>query len=121
MTADSDRRLAFIFGALGAVLLVIAAIVRFFLGVVFVATGHGYLGIGSIGESVIFLVVGLVIGFFALIGRSRGTDRSLAVGVILVVLAIVGWVALGFGSSLLALLGAVFTLISGIIFLVAGR
>jgi hypothetical protein len=121
MSAYEDRRLALIFGVVGAVLLVVAALIRFLVGVVFLATGHGYLGIGSIGEAIIFLVVGLVIGFFAILGRSRGSDRSLAIGVILVVLAIVGYFALGFGTSILALLGAVFTLISGILYLVAGR
>jgi len=121
MTADSDRRLGLLFGVIGAVLLVVAAVVRFLLGVVFLATGHGYLGLGSLGESVLYLVVGLIVGFFAVLGRSRGTDRSLAIGIILIVLAIVGWLALGFGNSILALLGAVFTLISGILFLVAGR
>lgn len=120
-TADGDRRLGMVFGVLGAVLLVAAAVVRFFVGVLFLATGHGIDALGSVNDAVIFLVVGLVIGFFAILGRSRGNDRSLVAGVILVVLAIVGWFALGFGSSVLAILGAIFTLIAGILFLVAGR
>jgi hypothetical protein len=121
MTTDGDQLLGFIFGLVGAVLLVLAAVIRFFLGVVFLATGHGYAAVGSWGESVIFLVVGLMVGFFTLLGRHRGNDRSLAVGVILIVVAIVGWLALGLGTSLFALIGALFALIAGILFAVAGR
>jgi hypothetical protein len=121
MSAEGDRRLGMIFGVIAALLLVVAALVRFLVGVAFLATGRGFAALGSEAEAVVFLVVGLVIGFFAISGRSRGTDRSLAVGVILVVLALAGWLALSFGSSLLAILAAVFTLIAGILFLVAGR
>jgi hypothetical protein len=121
MTADGDRRLALIFGVIAAVLLVVDAILRFLVGVVFLATGRELAALGSVNEAVIFLVLGLVIGFFSVMGRSRSADSSLAVGVILVVLALVGWLALGFAGSLLAILAAVFTLIAGILFLVAGR
>ncbi len=121
VTADGDRRLGLIFGVVAAVLLVVDALLRFLVGIVFLATGRELAALGSADEAVIFLVLGLVIGFFAVLGRSRGADRSLAVGIILIVLAIVGWLALGFGSSLLAILAAVFTLIAGILFLVAGR
>jgi len=121
MSADGDRRLALIFGVVAAVLLVADALLRFLVGVAFLVTGKNFQALGSASEAVIFLVVGLIIGFFAVLGRTRDADRSLAVGVILIVLAIVGWLALGFSSSLLAILAAVFTLISGILFLVAGR
>ncbi len=121
MTADSDRRLALIFGVIAAVLLVVDALLRFLVGAIFLATGRELAALGSANEAVIFLVLGLVIGFFAILGRSREADRSLAVGIILVVLALVGWLALGFAGSVLALLAAVFTLIAGILFLVAGR
>lgn len=121
LTADGDRRLALIFGVIGAVLLVAAAAIRLLVGVVLLATGHQLDALGSVNEAVVFLVVGLIIGFFSILGRSRGADRSVTVGVVLIVLALVGWLALGFGSSVLAILGAVFTLIAGILFLVAGR
>jgi uncharacterized membrane protein len=91
------------------------------IGIVFLATGRGLAALGSADEAVIFLVLGLVIGFFAVLGQSRAADRSLAAGVVLIVLAIVGWLALGFAGSLLAILAAVFTLIAGILFLVSGR
>jgi|HubBroStandDraft_1064217.scaffolds.fasta_scaffold03167_10 hypothetical protein len=121
MTSEGDRRLAFVFGLLGALLLVLAAVVRFFLGVVFLATGHGYLGVGSLAESVLYLVIGLIVGLFAFLGQRRGADRAVMAGIVLIVLAIVGWFTLGFGGSILALLGAVFALISGIVFVIAGK
>jgi len=121
MSADGDRRLALVFGVVGAVLLVLDALLRFLFGVVLLVSGHTHAGAGSVGGAVIFLVVGLLIGFFALLGRARSQDRSLAAGIILIVLALVGWLALGFGGSLLAILAVVFTLIAGILFLVAGR
>ncbi|MGI0129299.1 MAG: hypothetical protein ACREDE_08990 [Thermoplasmata archaeon] len=121
MTAEGDRRLALIFGLLGAALLIAAGAVRLLAGIALLATGYHFYGRGAFDDALIFLVVGVVIGFFALLGRRRGADRSLAIGVLLVVLSIVGWLALGFASSVFAILAAVFTLISGTLFLIAGR
>jgi hypothetical protein len=117
----SDRRLGLTFGVIAAALLVVDAFLRLLFGVVLLASGHAHAAAGSVGGAVIFLVVGLLIGLFAVLGRTRDSERSLAAGVILIVLALVGWLALGFGGSLLAILAAVFALIAGILFLVAGR
>ncbi len=121
MTAYEDRRIAFIFGILSAVLLLLAALLSFIVGVAFLITRSFHPAIGSIGDSIIELVVALLIGFFAFLGRNRGSDRSLTAGVVLVVLALVGWLALGFGGSILGILALVLALISGVLFLVAGR
>jgi hypothetical protein len=121
MSVQADRRLGFVFGVLGAVLLILDALLRFARGVVFLATGFTYAALGSIGSSILFVVVGLLIGFFAFVGRHPGSDRSLAAGVILIVLALLGWLVLGFGGSLLAILAGVLTIIAGILFLVGGR
>ncbi|MGA9839712.1 MAG: hypothetical protein WBF81_00830 [Thermoplasmata archaeon] len=121
MSAEGDRHLALVFGVIAAVLLVLAAIVRFVLGVLFLATGRHLEALGSVAGSVIFIVLGLLIGFFAVLGRSRHGDGSVAVGAVLVVLAIVGWLFLGFAGSLLAIIAGILTLIAGILYLVAGR
>jgi hypothetical protein len=120
-TATDDRRIAFVLGILAAILLLIAAVLHFVVGVALLVTGAAHSGAGSIGSSVIEVVVALLIGFFALLGRGRGNDRNVAAGVVLIVLAVVGWAALGFGGDLLALLAAVLALVSGVLFLVAGR
>jgi len=121
VTADGDRRLGMVFGLLAAGLLVLDSLLGFVFGVAHLVTGRAHAAVGSVGGAVIFLVVGLVIGLFAVMGRSRGSDRSLAAGIVLIVLALVGWLALGFGGSILAILAGVFALIAGILFLVAGR
>jgi hypothetical protein len=121
MTAEQDRRIAFILGVLAALLLFIDALLHFLLGIALLITGATHPGAGSFGASVIDVVVALLIGFFAYLGRSRGSDRSVAAGVVLVALAVVGWLALGFGGSVLAILAALLALLAGILFLVAGR
>jgi hypothetical protein len=121
MTGQDDRRIAFVLGAIAAILLLLDALLHFVAGIALLITGAGHVGVGSIGTSVVEIVVALLIGFFAYLGRSRGNDRSITAGVVLVVLAIVGWLALGFGGSLLAILASVLALISGVLFLAAGR
>ncbi|HXW67661.1 MAG TPA: hypothetical protein VEL82_07300 [Thermoplasmata archaeon] len=121
MSARGDRDIAFILGALAALLLILAGGLRLVLGFAFLATGTPHLGLGELGSALVFIVLGLLVGFFAILGRSRGAERSLAVGVVLIVLAIVGWLGLGFAGSILALLAAVLALVAGILFVVAGR
>jgi hypothetical protein len=121
MTGEGERRIGFVFGALGGLFLFLAAIVRFLVGALFLATGHTGVGAGSIAQSVLFLVLGLMILFFSFVGQRRGSDRALACGIVLIVLALVGWFALGLGTSILAILGALFALIAGILYTVAGR
>jgi hypothetical protein len=41
--------------------------------------------------------------------------------VVLLVLVVVGWLELGLGSGLFALLGAVLALVGGVVFLASGR
>jgi hypothetical protein len=119
--SDSDRRLGMLFGLLGAALLVVEGILRAVGGFVSLTFGHGGRAVGAWEGSVLFFVVGLLVGFFALIGRSGSGDRGLASGVLLIVLAILGWALLGFGTGLFALLGGLLALIGGILFLVGSR
>jgi hypothetical protein len=119
MTAAENRRLAMVLGLVGALLLVLEGLVDLVSGVVFVALGHGFRAVGVVEQSFLFVVVGLLIGFFAFFGRSRGDDRSVVAGVVLIVLVVLGWLALGFTSGILALLGSVFVLVAGILFVFA--
>jgi hypothetical protein len=119
MNAQGERRLAMAFGLLGALLLVVAALLDLIRGFVLLATGSGSYAFGTWSASIILIVVALLAGFFASIGRSR--DRSLASGVVLVVVAVAGWLLLGLASGVLPLLGSLFILIAGILFLVPER
>ncbi len=121
MSAQSDRRIGSIFGYLGAALLGIGGIVRLVAGIVDLAGGRSARAFGAFEEALLLIAVALIVGFFAALGSSRATERSLGAGVVLIVLALVGWAILGFGSGVLGLLGIVMVLVAGIVFVVAGR
>jgi len=121
MTDGGDRRIAVAFGLLGAVLLVLEGLVDLVRGVVYLAIGRGLQAYGPFDQAVILVVMGLVVGLFAVLGRAHAEGRSLLAGIVLIVLAVIGWLGLGFGSGVLGLLGTVFLLISGVVFLVADR
>ncbi|MFZ3355488.1 MAG: hypothetical protein WA549_01860 [Thermoplasmata archaeon] len=121
MTYRSERPLGLLFGLLGAVLLILDGIFDFFKGAFFLAIHRAGASYSAIDQAIIFIVVGLIAGFFAVLGRSRWGDESLAAGVILVVIAAVGWIAFGFASGVLALLASLCLLIGGILYLVATR
>jgi hypothetical protein len=121
LTYRSERPLGLLFGLLGAVLLVLDGVFDLFKGAFFLAIHRAGASYSAFDQAIIFIVVGLIAGFFAILGRSRWGDESLAAGVILVVIAVVGWLALGFASGVLALLASLFLLIGGILYLVATR
>jgi hypothetical protein len=122
MPTEGNRRIGMIFGVLSAVLLALDGIVSILRGFLFLALGYGYRIVSAeFAQSVLFIVLGLVIGFLAFYGRSRGEDRSVVAGVSLLVLAIAGWLFLGLGAGLLGILSAIFALLAGIFFLVSGR
>lgn len=119
MPNPSERRLGVVFGLLGAVLWIIEAILDLARSVYSVALGHGLAALGPFGEAALLVVLGLVVGILSTLGRARDTGRTFVIGAVLLALAIVGWFGLGFGGSLIALLGTVFVLIAGIVFVIA--
>ncbi len=121
MTAQGDRRIAFALGLIAALLLLVTALLHLVVGIGFLVTGSVHTGAGSIGSAVVDAVVALLIGLFAFLGQARGSERSVLAGVVLVVLAVVGWIALGFGGDLFAILAALLALVAGVVFLLAGR
>jgi len=114
---DDGRRLAMVFGWLGALLLILEGLLEIVTGVVLFAIGHGLRAAGSWEHAIVVIVVGVIVGFFAAYGRSRSSDRSVAAGVVLLVIALLGWLAFGLTGGLLGLLGTLFVVISGILFL----
>lgn len=121
MPASGNERFAFLLGALAAILLVLAGVVDLIGGFVFLAFGLGGHALAVWNRSVIDVVVGIVVGVFAAVGRMGGSDRTLTAGVVLVVLAVVGWFGLGFAGSILELLAALFALLAGILYLLSSR
>ena len=121
MTEAGDRRIGGVFGLLAAVLLAVEAIVDLARGFFDLAVGHGGIGSFPFGEALILLVLALIVGFFSVLGGLRPEGHAVVAGAVLIVLAIVGWLVLGLGSGVLAILGAVLMLVAGIVFLASGR
>lgn len=119
--ADDERRLAMVFGILGALLLVLEGLIELVAGVVLIALGHGLAALGTWQHAVIVLVVGVIVGLFTAYGKSSARDRALTAGVILVVIALIGWIAFGLAAGILGILGTLLVLIAGILFLLASR
>lgn len=121
MSADSDRGLALIFGIIGALLIVVDGLLKVVGGAYYLALGRGPRALGVWESAVLFLVVGFLMGFFALVGRAGSGDRAVTSGAVLVVLVVAGWLVLGLTSGVLALLGSLLVLVSGVLYLLAGR
>lgn len=119
MSSPSNRRLAMIFGLIGALFFVLEGLLGLVEGAVLLAFGHGYFALGVWGHAFVVIVVGIVVGFFSFFGRSRDRDRGVAAGVVLIVIVVLGWLVLGLAGGVLALLGALFVIIAGVLFLVS--
>ena len=81
------------------------------------ALGHPLGAVGTRSEAVVLLVVGGLALFFAWLAHRDGSSRALASGVMLVVLAFLGGAVVGIDASLLALVGSLFVLLAGVLFL----
>ncbi len=121
VSAAGDRRLGAALGLIGAVLLALGGLVDLARGLWDLAVRHGLSTIPAVDEGIVAIVVALLVGVFAVLGGLRSEDRAMVAGVVLIVIAIVGWLALGFGSGLLAILATVFIVIAGVVFLASGR
>ncbi len=121
MDDHTDRRIGVIFGLLGAVLIALEGLLALARGVFTVAVGHAGHAYYPFDQALILLVAALIIGAFSLLGGVPREGRATVAGVVLIVVVIVGWLELGFGSGVLALLGALLTLVGGVVFVVGGR
>jgi hypothetical protein len=120
MSEYSDRRLAGLLGILGAVLIALDGLIDLARGFYYLAIRgpHVYL---PFDQALVFFVLGLLIGLFSILGGLRREGRATVAGAVLIVLVLVGWLALGLSSGVLALLGALLALVGGVVFLVSGR
>ncbi len=121
MRPRSDRWIAGTFGLVGAVLIVLDGVLGILGGVLSWATGRAGHPFAALDHGFVLIVVGTLLGFFAVLGRVGRDEYALAAGAVLVVFAILGYLLLGFGNGVLALVGSVLVLIGGVIFLVASR
>ena len=118
MTDLTERTLGWGFGLLGAVLIVAGGLVAAVQGMVSLFGGHLAGAGASGGLAVVLIVIGALAGLFAFLGYRGWRDRPLVSGVLLMAIAVVGWVALGLGANLLALVGGLFVFLAGLLYAV---
>lgn len=116
---ESTRGLGHLFGIVGGVVIGIGGIVAAVFGIADAMLGRALgLEIATLSEALLLFVVGGLVLYFTSLGRSSGNDRALTGGLVLVVLAIVGWGVLGLGSNIVAVVGALFAFLAGILYLI---
>jgi hypothetical protein len=100
------------------VLILLGSLLSLLVGVVDLAIGRPLGAVNSASLALILLVVGGLALFFAWLARHDWSDRPMASGVLLVVIATVGWAFLGLGENVISLVGALFVLLGGVLYLV---
>jgi hypothetical protein len=117
MAELNEQRLGYGFGLLGGALIALGGLVSLIVGTADLFLGRPNGAVGAASDAVILFVVGGLAMFFAWLARHDWSARPLASGVLLVVLAVVGWAIVGIDASLLALIGSLFAFLAGVLFL----
>jgi hypothetical protein len=111
-----QRSLARTLGFLGGILILIGSVVTFFSGVLFAAIDRSLReGLGQTALAFEQAVVALLLLFFVVLAGSRPREYSMAGGVVLIVVSVV--VLAFLTGGVLVLIGAILTLVAGILFL----
>ena len=118
MTELTEQRLGYGFGLLGGALIVLGGVMSLIVGAADLALGRPFGAIGAASNALVLFVVGGLVMFFAWLARHDWSSRPFASGILLAVLAIVGWVIVGIDASLLALIGSLFAFLAGVLFLI---
>jgi len=118
MEHTTEREMGHLFGLIGGILVLAGGLFAAAFGVTDLALGHLAGAASSLAAAVVLFVVGALIVLFAHLADHDWKGRPFASGVVLVVLAFVGWAALGFGANVLALVGAIFALLAGVLYLI---
>ncbi|HTW56096.1 MAG TPA: hypothetical protein VMG36_06640 [Thermoplasmata archaeon] len=118
MENTTERAIGHLFGLLGGVLILVGGLVGVVTGIVDLAFGRMFGAAGALGGAVILFVVGALVLLFAYLGEHGWKDRPLTTGVLLVVLAAIGWIGLGLASNLVSLVGGVFAFLAGVLYLI---
>lgn len=118
MVELTERKLGYGFGLLGGALFLVGAVLSVAVGTIDLVFRHPFGALGAMSEAVVLAVVGGLALFFAYLGHKTWSDRPLVSGVLLALLAGVGWLALGLGANVIALVGALFVFLAGVLFLI---
>ena len=114
----TERRLGYAFALGGGLLIMLGALIALAVGSVDLVLGRPFALLDALSEAVVLFVVGGLSVFFAYLGRHGWSDRPVTSGVLLIVLAVVGWSVLELGGNVVALIGAVFVLLAGVLYLI---
>jgi hypothetical protein len=118
MAEMTEQRLGFGFGVLGGVLIALGGLVSLVLGTADLILGRPIGALNAASEGVLLLVVGGLALFFSWLSHGSWSGRLVTSGVMLILVAVIGWIVVGIGSSLLALIGSLFVFLAGVLYLV---
>jgi len=118
MVELTEQRLGYVFGLLGGALIALGGLVSLVVGTADLFLGRPHGAIRAASNAVVLFVIGGLAMFFAWLARHDWNARPLASGMLLVVLAVVGWALVGIDASLLALIGSLFAFLAGVLFLI---
>lgn len=117
MAEVTEQRLGFGFGLLGGILIGLGGLVRLLLGTADLILGRPIGALNAASEGVLLLVVGGLALLFSWLGYRSWTSHPVTSGVMLVLVAVIGWIVVGVGSSLLGLVGSLFVFLAGVLYL----
>jgi hypothetical protein len=114
----SERAMGHLFGLIGGALIIVGGVIAAAFGVADLLLGHAIGAMGAFGEAVVLAVVGALVLLFAYLGEQDWKDKPVVSGVLLVLLALISWAVLGLGVNVLALVGGIFVLLAGALYLI---
>jgi hypothetical protein len=114
----SERTIGHLFGLIGGALIIIGGVVAGAFGAADTILGNVAGAMIMLAEATVLGVVGALVLLFAYLGEHEWSGRPVASGVLLVLLAAIGWAVLGMGANVLALVGGIFALLAGVLYLI---
>jgi hypothetical protein len=118
MEDTSERSIGHLLGIVGGLLIVVGGLVALAFGIADLLVGSAVAGAGAVSEAIVLFVVGGLVVLFSQMGERDWKARPFTSGVLLVVLALVGFVVLGLGANVVALIGGILALLAGVLYLI---
>jgi hypothetical protein len=118
MENATERTVGHLFGLVGGLLILVGGLVSVVFGFANLIVGHPFAAASALSEAIVLFVVGALVMIFAHMGEDAWKTRPVASGILLVILAVIGWSVLGLGSNVVALVGGIFALLAGVLYLI---